>query len=289
MHQQSVGIGITTKDRWDDLSVTLERLRQNALDRFETIVIDDGSSRPMPPGFPRRFDWVKFERCESSRGYIAQRNRLAQMLSSELYLSLDDDSYPASLVPLDHAAAWLLGREDAVGLAFSIQTPFDKRDNLPALGAAPYPVRFYIGCAHMLKRELFCRLGGYTESLFYYCEEIDFALKAWKHKFKVYKYSSVVVCHDMSPSGRNAANANRFFTRNDIWISFWRSPYPIFILHLFIRLPMILRYRTHRLHWKAVVRGYLDAVVGLLRVARYRDPLSFRQYVAWLNWPKEFH
>jgi glycosyltransferase involved in cell wall biosynthesis len=285
----SIGIGITTKDRWNDLTVTLDKLCHHGLSGLETIVIDDGSNEPMPQAFRQRFPWVRFERFENSQGYIVQRNRLAQMLTSDLYLSLDDDSYPKTSARLHNAAAWLLGREDAVGLAFSIQTPFDKKDSLTALGAVPYPVRFYIGCAHMLKRDLFCRLGGYTESLFYYCEEIDFALKAWKHKFKVYKYSSVVVFHDMSPSGRNAANANRFLTRNDIWISFWRSPYPIFILHLFIRLPMILRFKIHRLQWKAALRGYLEALVGLLRVARYRDPLSFRKYLAWLNWPKEFH
>jgi hypothetical protein len=123
MSQQSIGIGITTKDRWDDLSVTLERLRQNGLDRFETIVIDDGSSRQMPPEFPSRFDWVTFERCQSARGYIAQRNRLANMLSSELYLSLDDDSYPAPDAGLDQAAAWLIAKREAIALAFEIHTP----------------------------------------------------------------------------------------------------------------------------------------------------------------------
>ena len=99
MEGPTIAIGITTKDRWDDLSVTLDSLRQNGLHRLETIVIDDGSTTPMPYTFRDRFDWVKFERSESSQGYIVQRNRLAQLLTAEVYLSLDDDSYPVPQCP----------------------------------------------------------------------------------------------------------------------------------------------------------------------------------------------
>ena len=282
-----IGIGITTKDRWDYLAVTLEKLRHHELCDVETIVIDDGSSEAMPTVFRKRFAWVKFERSDKSQGYIVQRNRLAHMLTSELYLSLDDDSYPRTNGHLAHAAAWLIGQQDAVALAFSIQTHSEEADHLTRVGVAPYPVRFYIGCAHMLKRQLFCRLGGYTESLLHYGEEMDFALKAWKRGFQVYKYPSVVVFHDKSPIGRNAANANRFLTRNEIWISFWRSPYPILFLQLLIRVPKMLRRETHRVQWKAVLQGYFQALFGAFRVAKYRDPLSLQRYYAWLRKPTE--
>jgi len=286
MSQQSIGIGITTKDRWDDLSVTLERLRQNGLDRFETIVIDDGSSRQMPPAFLSRFDWVTFERCQSPRGYIAQRNRLAHMLSSELYLSLDDDSYPAPHVGLDQAAAWLIAKRDAVALAFWIHTPSAEHGgSFLRRTERPYPVRYYVGCAHMLKRQLFCRLGGYTQSLYYYCEEIDFALKAWNHGFDVYKYPAVVVIHDKSPAGRDSESAIRFFTRNRAWIFFWRCPFPLFVLKLFSHVPLMLRHKGHRAYWKFVFQGYFEACIGLARVAKYRNPLTLRRYIAWLKKP----
>ena len=283
----SIGIGITTKDRWDNLAVTLENLRHHELCGLETIVIDDGSSEPMPTVFRQRFAWVKFERSENSQGYIVQRNRLAHMLTSELYLSLDDDSYPRTNARLADAAAWLIGQQDAVALAFSIQTPSEEAEHSMLVEVAPYPVRHYIGCAHMLKRQLFCRLGGYTESLLHYGEEMDFALKAWKRGFHVYKYPSVVVFHDQSPIGRNPANANRLLTRNLIWISFWRSPYPILFLQLLTRVPRMLRFKIHRVQWKAVLQGYFQALFGAFRVVKYRDALSLQRYCAWLRNPTE--
>ncbi|HEY5813151.1 MAG TPA: glycosyltransferase [Terrimicrobiaceae bacterium] len=287
MPRSSISIGITTKDRWHHLAGTLDTLERQGLSKCETIVIDDGSRCPMPEAFRDRFGWVRFERCEISRGYIVQRNRLAEMLNGELYLSLDDDSYPAPDAPLDDAAKWLIGKEDAVALAFSIGTPFgDANSSLP-VADRPHPVRYYIGCAHMLKRELFRALGGYTESLRHYCEETDFALKAWKDGFRVYKYPALVVIHNKSAIGRNSAAANRLLTRNLIWVSSWRSPFVLFVLELSFRVLRMLRLKEHRVHWKAVLRGYFEALVGLPRVLKFRDPLSLRRYLAWLKNPVE--
>ena len=283
----TVAIGITTKDRWDDLSLTLDSLRQNGLHRLETIVIDDGSSKPMPETFRDRFAWVRFERSESSEGYIVQRNRLAQLLTAELYLSLDDDSYPVPSAHLAQAAAWLLEKQDAAALTFAIRGSFDQMSSLKADGCRPYPVRHYIGCAHMVKRQLFLQLRGYTEALGHYCEETDFALKAWKQGFKVYKYPSVVVIHRKSAIGRNAANANRLLTRNLIWVSAWRSPFAFLMIELLFRVLRMFRLKTHRLQWKAVLRGYFEALAGLPKVARFRDPVPLRRYLAWLKNPVE--
>ena len=50
-----VGIGITTKDRWPDLEATLAELSDKGFSALETIVIDDGSSRPAPASLLKRF------------------------------------------------------------------------------------------------------------------------------------------------------------------------------------------------------------------------------------------
>jgi Glycosyl transferase family 2 len=91
-----IGIGITTKDRWEDLEATLTVLSYKGLSALETIVIDDGSLRPAPPALLERFPWVRFERSDRSYGLIVQRNQLASMIRSAYYLSLDDDSFPAA-------------------------------------------------------------------------------------------------------------------------------------------------------------------------------------------------
>src|SRR5687768_8649679 len=115
----NIGIGITTKDRWEDLEVTLSVLSSSRLSTLETIVVDDGSSRPVPPALLERFPWVRFERSDRSYGLIDQRNRLATMMTSAYYLSLDDDSFPVA-GDLGQAVQFLAAKPDTVGLAFSI-------------------------------------------------------------------------------------------------------------------------------------------------------------------------
>ena len=119
MNSLSVGIGITTRDRWPDLAQTLTALSGLRLSGLETVVIDDGSAVPVPDALRLLFPWVTFERSASSQGYIVQRNRLARLLKADYYLSLDDDSFPVA-GDLAGAVKFLDHKPEVVGLAFSI-------------------------------------------------------------------------------------------------------------------------------------------------------------------------
>ena len=65
---KQLGIGITTKDRWDDLAITLSELKKNGYEDVETIVIDDGSKQPVPQALRVAFPKVRFERVDHSLG-----------------------------------------------------------------------------------------------------------------------------------------------------------------------------------------------------------------------------
>ena len=84
---------------------------------LETIVIDDGSLCHAPASLRRRFPWVRFERSDRSYGLVVQRNRLARMITSAYYLSLDDDSFPAA-GDLGKAVQFLEGKPDTWSRVF---------------------------------------------------------------------------------------------------------------------------------------------------------------------------
>ena len=201
-----MGIGITTKDRWEDLDGTLSVLDSRGFSDLETIVIDDGSSHPAPASLRNRFPWVRFERSNRSCGLIAQRNRLAEMIASDYYLSLDDDSFPAA-GDFGHAVQFLEAKPDTVGLAISI---ISRDEALPSRGDTPAPVRYYIGCGHLLKRDLFLRLGGYADN-WIYGEEPEFCLRALHQGYRVYLYPGVVIRHNRSPVARNLSRTARYY------------------------------------------------------------------------------
>ena len=184
----SLGIGITTRDRWEDLGVTLSMLSANGYGESETIVIDDGSRQPVPAALRASFPRVRFERAERSLGLVVQRNRLAEMLSTTYYLSLDDDSFP-ELGDIGEAIAWLESHPSVAALALHIVQGDEDLVDADKL-REPFPVRYYIGCGHLLRRQYFLDLGGYLERLHYFGEEYDFCLRALRQGASTYAYPS---------------------------------------------------------------------------------------------------
>ena len=277
---REVGIGITTKDRWPDLEVTLTALSDKGFSALETIVIDDGSSRPAPATLLKRFPWIRFERSDRSCGLVEQRNRLARMLKSAYYLSLDDDSFPAA-GDLGRAVEFLEGKSDALGLAFSIALPDEE---LPRSIQIPAPVRYYIGCGHLLKRELFLDLGGYAQN-WIYGEEPEFCLRALHKGYRVYLYPGVVIRHNRTPVARNLKKTARYYIRNEALVGLLYFPFPHSVLRFCNTLPAILRNPEWNAQWGALIWGWLEALWCLVRWRHLRHPLSHEQFWGWKKLP----
>lgn len=277
-----VGIGISTRDRWDDLAVTLSELCKGGYGDLEMIVIDDGSRQPVPPALHRTFPKVRFERVETSLNYVVQRNRLAQMLSTPYYLSLDDDSFPVA-GDIGDAVSWLENHPSVAALAFHI---INRGDSIPApeMLGEPYPVRYYIGCAHLVRRRQFLELGGYLERLHYFGEEIDFCLKALREGFSTYTFPAVVVRHNRTPVARNSAKAARYYIRNEAIAGLLYFPFPFSILRA-VNCVRILENPRWNVHSGSLLLGWLEAFVCGTFWWHLRRPLSIAQFRAWKRLP----
>ena len=242
--------------------------------------MDDGSSRPAPSALLERFPWVRFERSDRSYGLIDQRNRLAAMMTSAYYLSLDDDSFPVA-GDLGKAVQFLDAKADTVGLAFSIIL---RDEAIPSSVESPTPVRYYIGCAHLLKRELFLRLGGYAND-WIYGEEPEFCLRALHKGYRVYLYPGVVIRHNRTPVARNLKKTARYYIRNEALVGLLYFPFPHSVLRFCNTLPAILRNPEWNAQWRALIWGWLEALWCLVRWRHLRHPLSHEQFWGWKKLP----
>jgi GT2 family glycosyltransferase len=279
---KQVGIGITTRDRWDDLAVTLSELRNKGYENAETVVIDDGSKDPLSPALRATFPRVRFERVERSLGLVIQRNRLAKMLNSTYYLSLDDDSFPVA-GDIGDAVIWLENHPSVAALALNIVQADEEIPHAGALGE-PFPVRHYIGCGHLLRRKQFLELGGYLERLHYFAEEDQFCLNSLIHGFSTYAYPAVVVRHNRTPAARNSAKASRYYIRNQAIIGFLYFPFPFSVLRALNCLSLLRNPEWNR-HPGILLLGWLEAFVCAIRWRNLRRPLSISQFRAWKKLP----
>jgi GT2 family glycosyltransferase len=279
-----VGIGITTKERWEDLEITLTRLRDYGLATLETVVVDDGSTIPLPARLREQFPWVQFHRQEKSVGLIEERNRIARLLKSPLILQIDDDSFPVA-GDLALAANWLVEQPDAVALALQV---IFKHEKPPADYATrqPFPVRDFIGCAGLIKRELFLELGAFEGRLEFFTEEAEFCIRAIGQGYAIYGYPAFVVQHNVTPVARNHAWRTEKFIRNEMLLALWHFPFPENILRAAKSLPgMMVKNPELRPNWRALVRGYIQAPIKYREWPNTKKRLTMAQFRAWKKLP----
>src|SRR5260370_18777767 len=113
------------------------------------------------------------------------------MLSTTFYLSLEYDSFP-KIGDIGDPIAWLDNHPSVAALALHIVQGDEGLVDADKL-KEPFPVRYYIGCGHLLRRQHFLDLGGYLERLHYFGEEYDFCLGALRQSASTYAYRSHVL------------------------------------------------------------------------------------------------
>ena len=175
----------------------------------------------------------------------------------------------------------LESKRDTLGLAFSIVL---RDEVIPSLVRTPAPVRYYIGCANLLKRELFLQLGGYDENM-HYSEEPEFCLRALHKGYQVYLYPPVVIRHNRSPVARTLRTTARYYIRGEALIGLRYFPFPYSVLRFFNTLPAILRNPQWNRQWVSLICGWLEALWCSVRWRHLRHPLPVEQFRAWKKLP----
>ena len=84
-------IGITTHNRADVLSKSIQSALDQNYSEKEVAVFDDASSDDTPL-LRSRFPDVSWYRVEKNEGYLAARNKLMRETNADFYFSLDDDA-----------------------------------------------------------------------------------------------------------------------------------------------------------------------------------------------------
>ena len=274
-----VQIGITTRDRWQELQRTLERLRDFGLGQLSILIIDDGSAELCPFPVQETCPGARLHRMDQSVGLITRRNQLAGMMTGKYYLSLDDDSYPVS-GSLPDALTFAESRRDLFCLSFPIYNPARNRYQVKSSQTAPYRTRSFIGCGCLLHRAHFLAEGGFRDELVRFAEESDLAARTFERGLRCYHYPGLKFHHLEVDRARNWWAMDFYGARNWVLWNDWYVP---------TGMQLIKQSRTavSRL-WQFVKtrrRGHLQGQWNGLRTrATYRhyrrrmDPAMYREW-----------
>lgn len=277
MSQPTVTVLITAYNRPDELADTLHTLRRQQGCALEIIVIDDASEPSLEPVVRAACPDAVYLRNPTNQGYIANRSRGMQMARGEFIVSLDDDSAPTAPDALVQAVQRMQAEPEIGILALLVHhglTP----PAAPSTALSERYVTSYIGCGHVLRRDLVAQLGGYRDFYDYYGEEAEYALRALAAGWRVLLYPAVVIHHRVSAVGRSTGRIRGYSLRNHLWTIWLHLPWYAVIVEtvwkLFSNGIEVVRQGEPR--WGAW--GVASFARGLPRVLRLRRPIPRTTY-----------
>jgi len=194
----TVSILIPTRDGWPHLEQCLPSLQRLTYpkDRYQIVLIDNGSKDRTSEKAARLFPGVKVKRHEVNLGFAPALSRAATGVESRYLAFLNNDTRvePDWLSALVEALESAEGRElDAVaacgvildwegvgvqffggytnflGKAFHHRPPLDQVAASPPLQPTLYPC----GAAMLINRQAFIEAGGFDEEYFMIYEDVD--------------------------------------------------------------------------------------------------------------------
>jgi GT2 family glycosyltransferase len=279
-----VAITIATHNRSEELARTLTHLSWLDPAPDEIVVCADGCTDGTLD-LLRKYPAIKMIAHEKAQGSIPSRNELARACASEVFVSLDDDSYPLDPDFIEQVRSTFLRHPRAGVLSFAQRSDeFPETLAQTSFGHAQF-VGTYANSGAAIRRSVFLELGGYPEFFFHAYEEPDFALRCLCAGWQVRHEPSLLVRHHFTATQRNEIRTHQRHARNEFWSVLLRCPMPQLFAVVVFRWLRQLGYAVRRgprwivqePHW------WQQAIRGMDQALKHRRPVPWKCYLAWMR------
>ncbi len=301
MNQESlnlVDIIISTRNRASELLKTLSLLLSYGILESNIYIVDDASTDNTFDLVKNKYPGVFITHNVAPLGYIYNRNYLMSFTDKPYVLSLDDDS---CFINPNHVteAVYILQSVPHYGIFnFNVFNQLQLPE-IQAVDAKLREIKNFIGCGHIIKREVLNKVGFYREQLYFYCEEIDFSIKAFKAGYSTVTRDDLIIHHRVDFKVRQTQKKSKndegiygHAWRNKMLSSNYLSILSIYLPLIF--LPSIAVYYIPRLYYELVIKkkdwsGFWSGIKRYLKNSRYiaenRNPLTYNKFYYWIRLP----
>jgi GT2 family glycosyltransferase len=269
------GVCITTHNRRDELERTLAQLRRLDPPPDEILVCADGC----------RDGTVEFVRSQHPAVRLIVHEKAQGSIPSELFLSIDDDSYPIEIDFIARVREFFTARPRLAIASFPQRTDeFPETLNATDFGPSCF-VGSYANSGAVLRRSAFEELGGYPDFFFHAYEEPDLALRCVVAGWQVRHETSLTIRHHFTGTQRNEMRTHQRHARNEFWSVFMRCPFPQCVGVAMFRVVRQLGYAWKRgFDWVLhEPKWWLAALGGLGQCFSERRALPWARYRAWME------
>jgi GT2 family glycosyltransferase len=281
----TVAVCITTHNRRDELARTLDALARLDPAPDEILVVVDGCDDGTLEFLREKHPQVRLLVHERAQGSIPSRNELAAACRCDVFLSLDDDSYPLETDCIARLGI-LFATRPRVAVASFPQRSDEFPETLTAVDLGPSQfLGSYANSGAAIRRSVFERLGGYPGFFFHAYEEPDFALRCVSAGWQIWHDASITIRHHFTSTQRSEVRTHHRHARNELWSVLLRCPAPQFLGVALFRIVRQFGYAWKRgIDWAIREPAWwLAALRGISCCLRRRQPLPWAQYRAWME------
>lgn len=228
-----ISVIIATRNRLEDLRVTINGfLRQTHQDK-EIVVVDNASTDGTRELLTKEFPDIKYFWLPDNID-IKGFNLAYELSDGDIIWRCDSDSHPESETAFEQAIEIfekfpyisMIATEDVEmrsgGMVWDWYPLKVDKSQIPNDG---FPANVFAGTGIVIRREVFEKIGGFWEFGF---EESDFAARAILAGFRIRYFPNIRTLHFCSPGDRFAVNrwiqiSKQFMRFNWKYFPFWRA------------------------------------------------------------------
>lgn len=285
LNHTTFSIVITTKNRKDDLAITLHKIR-HLLKREDVacIICDDGSTDETFSFIKEQYPQIQLIQNTVSKGLIYSRNRLMSLVNSKYAISIDDDLHFITQNPLEY-----------------IEDAFNKNPKIAVLGFRIFwghqepkiivsedvsnRMKSFVGCGHVWRMSAWKDIPSYPAWFIFYGEEDFASCQLFKKNWEIYYLPEVLVNHRVDIKSRKK-NADYSIRLQRSLRAGW------YLYFLFLPIKYVPRKMLYSI-WiqiktkvfkgdlkalKALILALLDLVISIPKIIKNSNRLSIFEY-----------
>ncbi len=280
--RHAAGIVIITRNRFEDLKAVFARLQLDAYLKGLPVLVYDDASDSVPDDYWHFLEvsCVKVLRPTDRFGYIYARNEANRQAPFDLIFSLDDDSCFMDAIGAHNAVRYLESNPGVAVLSFPV---IETRQTSRATALPTGACASFIGCGHLMRRNIFLKLGGYRVDFVHQVEELELAMRIYQAGYEIRHFSECPVEHWSSGASRDWRRMGYYGPRNQVFMHFLHTPavlLPFELLRLLCGYAK-LSFRTglSGCHF----RGWIDGIKTGIKNHRERKAMGFKKYLEFRN------
>lgn len=286
-------IHISTKNRVEDLTITLHKLQKVLLNNdVECVVFDDGSTDETQVMVSNNFPNITFLRNENSKGYIYCRNYMLNHSNAQYVLSLDDDATLLTNDVFDIAEQHFISNPKCALIATRIFWGKELPSNYSVSKNEFSKVSGFVGCGHIWNLSKWKLIPNYPEWFEFYGEENFASFQIFKHQLEINYLPDIFVHHRVDiksrKKGKDYQLRNRRSLRSGWYLYFLFYPFQTIPKRMLYSIFIQIRNKTLRGDFKAtlsIFQALFDVVLNIPNFIKNSNRLTMREYKEFSNLP----